>query len=359
MDAELEKVWSADGRGTFTEVRSLEQLVREIQSFMEPRSLMEGGELTGESNRFLFRGVANRDYGLLPSLPRAMQGRPWLRRSHLYHIESVAEEQFRLRARLYEDACFLPTAESSPQHVFFGNKQYPQIGWWQLMQHHFARTRLLDWTLSPYAAAYFAAKDDGDKDGAIWMVENGAHSDRVLDRLKAGGRFFEPVSMSMVGTATGSRAATPDEQGAAMEKLEQQLKLEEGRRADLVFLPARVPNARMAAQQGWFSCASLVEVDHGEAIAVALKDHVSRRWCQKLIIPSEAKGRILRGLWQMGITGESLFRGLDGLGRAMSELVDVLYPDGRGDGAKVDYRLAEGQLVASHHPPGARPVFWW
>jgi hypothetical protein len=47
------------------------------------------------------------------------------------------------------------------------------VGWWEVMQHHGAPTRLMDWTTSPFVALWFAIDGHEDRAGdmALWIYD--------------------------------------------------------------------------------------------------------------------------------------------------------------------------------------------
>ena len=101
---------------------------------------------------FIFRGVTKMKHELIPRI-----GRPETR--FRYNYDKWAEidifDKFRLRARAFADL----TPADSP------------LEWMILAQHHGLPTRLLDWTLSPLIAAYFAVEQEGKKgDAAVYAV---------------------------------------------------------------------------------------------------------------------------------------------------------------------------------------------
>jgi hypothetical protein len=323
MKPSLERVWlSNSGKPTF--VSSLREFEAIVMRFTRPRPR--------ERNRFLFRGGADSSYTLNPSLPRIAtdeerQRHPWLTTPLLYHIESETTQQFRSKAHLYTDPKFLP------------NEREQDMTWWQLMQHHGAKTRLLDWTVSAYAALFFAVVDHPDSDGVVWMVDQGAHADRMKERYPEewdgqGRKVF--VSL---GPAVPTLKGKPKEDATYI--------------TSVTFLPCKVPNERMAAQRGWFSLATRIETNHEEAIARVFKAKPGR-WSRKVVIRAAAKRGLLRDLWQMNITGETMYPGLDGLGRSMAAMPDMLQPDLKNS---AEFLLEQGLLSVRHRRSGSPSIF--
>ncbi len=99
--------------------------------------------------RFWFRGNDDASYSLDPGLLRP----PYIN-EHLENLEYSISNDFRIRGRPY-----LPSAIQSDWEQMF------------LMQHYGFPTRLLDWSESLAAAAYFATRDiNSSADGAVWVL---------------------------------------------------------------------------------------------------------------------------------------------------------------------------------------------
>lgn len=107
-------------------------------------------EQTIKSTKFyMFRGMSNSGYALLPKV-----GRDWsLGPDRLLISERSLLDQFKVRA--------IPFVENRPSNDW---------EWLALAQHHGLPTRLLDWTCNPMVALYFACNTSPDKDGAVYFA---------------------------------------------------------------------------------------------------------------------------------------------------------------------------------------------
>lgn len=95
----------------------------------------------------VYRGMSNIDFPLIPRLGRADTAE--LARSFgndLFELEKTVVGQFK--------AGSIPYLDSTPSNEW---------EWLCVMQHHGSPTRLLDWTLSPLAAAFFALRHVGSQ----------------------------------------------------------------------------------------------------------------------------------------------------------------------------------------------------
>jgi hypothetical protein len=215
-------------------------------------------------------------------------------------LEKIGLAEFKSQAHLYLSPNILSTVNQSNPHLEKDVAHLNQLlGWWALMQHYRAPTRLLDWTVSPYVAAYFAVEDHWQKDGAVWMMRVAnvfVGMDRlhgILDRSIRYEDFWNPEN-----------------------------------RPRILVIRRTESTERMVAQQGCFTVCFQPLCDHADIIERAQPPEGSQPsptapHYLKIVIPRQLKPEILRRLRTMNIAAHALFPGIDGIGRSVAELIRV------------------------------------
>ncbi len=173
---------------------------------------------------------------------------------------------------------------------------YQLLGWLMAMQQYGAPTRLLDWTFSPYVAAYFAVREAPEEDGVLWMHYYPA----LVKALQAPPKT--DVSLGRVDKALAGKAETPSAPPGIC----------------AVFQKMQRPE-RMYAQQGFYMVCEDPRRAHDEVMDEIAKKASAEPFLHKMVITSSAKVQFLANLRMMNITGASLFPGADGLGRHVAE----------------------------------------
>lgn len=110
-----------------------------------------GTFLYSKRARWVYRGQSDKEYKLLPSIGRLYGKKNFEKIDKLYEFErnAVAEFEVRNYSKYRERGSLVNLT---------------------IAQHHGLRTRLLDWTLSPLVALFFAVEEEGDfdLDGALF-----------------------------------------------------------------------------------------------------------------------------------------------------------------------------------------------
>lgn len=239
-------------------------------------------ELLGLTGWWIFRGQRDANWRLQTSLERAVSG------EFLLTVEDYMLREIKRRAFHYLSTEKLPGDEEP-------------LEWFALMQHHGAPTRLLDWTRSPYVAAFFAlayADPDEDSDdhcavwalGAKWCRERGT---QVLQKVDPGIpelEFFNPRYIKAVFQNKEPGVFT--------------------------VRPYRM-NERLSIQQGMF----VVPGDLSKGFEANLETFLdtsgdNRVW--KIEIPKCERLKALADLNRMNINVATLFPGIDGFIQSLS-----------------------------------------
>lgn len=243
----------------------------------------------GTRDDYAFRGLESAAWTLMPKLHRSSTdgGRlPLPNVQALLEIEKFTTDQFRAAAPIELPAAVLASTRAT-------------VDWWTVMQHYGAPTRLLDWTSSPYVAGYFACRALPGVDGAVYF-------------------FHAPSIYSRMVALYGGAAQIPKTEAECQEKLCAE------NAPPVFYVIARqtgLPN-RMLSQQGLFTLCGNVAADPHSTLIEALSAPPSKeRVVGKILIPAAQKPLFMRFLRTMNLTAASLFPGLDGVGRAIDEVV--------------------------------------
>lgn len=146
----------------------------DIESWLDFVSVLEKtGGVYWYGSLWSFRGQADRSWPLRSTLVRRLLNKGVSDRRYAYALERNIIREFITKFPVYST---LPSVEFA---------RYDLLRWLTLMQHYGCPTRVLDWTDSPYVAAFFACESLHESDGAIFCICDHAYVPLVEKKYKA------------------------------------------------------------------------------------------------------------------------------------------------------------------------------
>ncbi|WEF31708.1 FRG domain-containing protein [Pseudoduganella chitinolytica] len=243
--------------------------------------------LTSECDGWAFRGLPDADWQLLSSLSRYLHSfvpdrASWRQR------EERALRIFRRKAHIY-----LPDP-----HVLVDD-----IRCLALMQHHGAPTRMLDFTKSPFVAAFFALNNT-NRSAAVFALDTPTLW-RAAPRHDAALRR-EAIDPRVPGNF--ERYFAPNDQ-------------------DILWVgEPEAMDRRLVAQSGTFVVPGVLDKPLDAIIGQYGGGAALMR---KFVLPPALRADAMLALYRMNITHATLFPDLDGLARSIGYELEITWPGHR------------------------------
>ena len=269
---------------------------------------------THRNGSFVFRGMSDMSWKLLPGVLREyteeQKSSTVVGGSYSGKIYSGYEYEILSHFRK-EASGLLP-------HV----SQKDDITWLQYAQHYGVPTRLLDFTANPLVAMYFCCQSESNSDGVIWIIntitfESWSQDEAICSDM--GPDYTREAIMNSIMREMRGDFDYGEVNGEPRAK----------KQRPILFIPPYI-DQRMSAQSSrfmlWGNNTSALENMTKEENAILLcpdgntyRKAYDQRFLAKVVIPSGAKHGIMRELDLLNINEQSIFPGLDGIGRYINK----------------------------------------
>ena len=259
--------------------------VKEIKSWRDFLDMVE--DIRAPEYSHIFRGQPDSDWLLKPSILRPFK-EPY-KNSSMLELEEVINRDFIGEAY----SLINPILYKETKNI---------LDWWPIMQHHGVPTRLLDWSKSPYVAAYFAVNQQLASDGTIWVL-----------CVKTLNSIMENTDNDSIMENTDNDLSDPETiksftQPDALERLYE-------------YTPM-LKTDRSIAQQSIFTVCKNISSEHSSIIEDKFISNNNNSYF-RIRIGKELKAEFRLRLPEMNIRSSTLFPGIDGIGRTITELTDL------------------------------------
>jgi hypothetical protein len=161
-------------------VKSWERFEQELERLESERS--ERASATGRrSSQFLFRGQYNPGWPLTTTLERRRDKMPFA--DYFRLISRVKPQVETFTGRTWNTGDYTDLEKSLLDHDPVGLSEIPAYSYMVYLRHHGFPSPLLDWTRSPYIAAYFAFREPVEIGEQVsiylyWAAPSGAKRSR-------------------------------------------------------------------------------------------------------------------------------------------------------------------------------------
>jgi hypothetical protein len=231
----------------------------------------------GEEKALWFRGQCEAGWGLSPKVWRK-------------EYEDANEAEMRLEF----ESVGHPLTQAGASH--------DKWRWYFLMQHYGAPTRILDWTVNPLVALYFAVRERIEDNGAVWVVDpwrwNTAHVKGLFGPAVAGWQETLKYLLDL-------------EEAFDTDQDEKQTRA----KWPICIEPTHI-DRRIAAQGSKFVLfGNKKDMTDSPAINQPRSADKKHAVLDKLIIPNNVAEAIREELNQIGINERAMFPDLEGLGK--------------------------------------------